>query len=458
MSKHEIPSPKISQIQNKKFKDYYWKLVKIILILVFLVFFSYFLSILLFDILFPNILGSYGYLSKFLVTFVLILLFIEISGAFLMIFITFIVYKRTNYVNFLLEGINYLLMTVIILFLIYEYFHMNTTVVLYVFILEFILIIHYSSLKKPLIWDTPYHRKILNFNNIEKSDIIFRQSLFINQFEDGYSSRPIFKDFSGLYSSNINLDTIERKSLLFAKFLSRNGDLIGYQQKNTKLYLYLRSSLMKRTDIYNPIGFFKKFIQIVYLRNLSTITFDFDSKEISFKLAESDYNRLDNLTYYSFVDLVLTKFKNSFEKFLTNNYIESYREIMPSNANSKHLLVDNPIVAFIIIGYVIGSLIIGSTYVYFATILDNRGIVNPIIYVIVWPFVSFIGLEILYGILTGNSGAYYYLPYVPIIVLVHFIAFILTLITFRFLLKYEKKKVTNPLYGIKIPVEVLLKT
>ena len=107
--------------------------------------------------------------------------------------------------------------------------------------------------------------------------------MYIDKFEDGYSSRPVFDNISDVF----NLITKESiKSILqeFALFLSINGDLIGYDTNDHKITLYLRTKFISKIQIFSFLKFFKNINQLIKKEGLTSITIDLDSLDMNFKI------------------------------------------------------------------------------------------------------------------------------------------------------------------------------
>ena len=98
--------------------------------------------------------------------------------------------------------------------------------------------------------------------------------------------------------------TIKKQSLRFAKFLAINGDLIGYSYTDNKLNLYLRTSYIKKSEVAYPISFYKKIRNILANKEITTVIFDFSTKEMNFILNKTDYIGLDDITYHKFVEFL----------------------------------------------------------------------------------------------------------------------------------------------------------
>ena len=144
--------------------------------------------------------------------------------------------------------------------------------------------------------------------------------MYIDEFKDGYSKRPVFIDISDI--KEINSDELMFKTNLeqYAKFLASNGDLIAYSRDETTVKLHLRSTLIQSMKIFKIISQFKKTLQIIKKKDLTTISINFKENEMSFHLNKEDYELLGNLTYEKISLRVLEQFKTSIKEYLAGNY------------------------------------------------------------------------------------------------------------------------------------------
>ena len=415
---------------------------------------SYFVSIILFNILFPHIFSNYSEWFLYILTFILVLGSVIIIGNILAFIVTIIIYKRTKYRSFLIEGISHLFTGIVIVIAFVIMFKIQSFMS-YAPLVIILPNFTYILIKKPLIWDNYYNRNN-PYNYRTKEDIIFRQSTFINQFQDGYTSRPYFLSFSEVFTNLGSTDIIERKLLNYAKFLSVNGDLIGYNKDKNKINFYLRTALIQKIDILNPITLFNKILHIILANNVSTISFDLESKEISFKLSKSDYSRLNDITYHQFVKRILKQIKIGFEKFCEGKFIDSYEEIMPPVPHLNYSMVPYYILAFFGLGYVIGGFTVGLFYFYVETIVYNQSLSYTLIYILAWPFFTYGYFQNVFDIVIGKPDINNIMKFIPQVILVNLLALLLTCVIFYPLFKLYKRKINDPMKGIKIPKDILL--
>lgn len=426
-------------------------IVKFTLYLVIFIILSYVLSIILFNSIFHIQISTNIPFYNMLISALIITLVIRFVGSVMLSYLIIYAYRRTKYTGYVYEGFELLGLNILILvILVLIIFFPDWTPL--IFLADFLLIFGYPFIRKPLIWNSTYHRTFSDFRTSQKSDIILRQSMYINDYQDGYSTRPIFLDCSDLIEKIGNYKEVERKSVKFAEFLGLNGDLIGYKYdaNSKKLSLFPRTSFVKQGDALNLVGLYRKIKHIVNNENITTMTFDFTSKEMNLKLNKSDYEGLDDITYYQFVQRMLQQFKLSLEKFVDGKYLDSYEAVMPENIKTRSFILDDYIIAFCAIGYIIGIFLIGATYVYYANILKPSVNINNIFFLIGWPLITYVGVQYLYGILTGHDP-YHYQQYVPIVVLVHLITLFSTFLVYLLLYKSKLKRRKNPIKTLKLP-------
>ncbi len=445
-----------SLFQSDKKKIDFKKIIRVLLIIIVFILSVYLLSIILFDYLFPN----NGYpnirIVKMLYAAIFLTVFLQSIGACMILYILFQVYRRTTYHGYLFEGVGFVIYLFISLIALPLIVFQPFNGMIYVFT-QWVLIIQYPFLKKPLIWDSKYHRKIINPSISHKTDILLLQSLFIQGFQDGYSPRPSFIDYSDIRSKLPDHQNLDDKIILFVKFLSMNGDLVGYENntKSNKIYLYLRTAFFQRSSIINPYGLYKKITKILRNKGLTTITFDLQTLEMSIKVSKDDYTGLDNITYHELVERILNQFKIGLEKFIEGKYVASYEQVIPvtDTSNSAEKLED--LFVFSLFGYLIGLVIIGPIYVYYAIIFRTDSLFFNMSYALGWPLVSFFGIEYVSGYLMGGSDSANYIQYFPIILLAHIVAILLLVIAIYLYRNLKIKKLKDPLKGLRIPIKIL---
>ena len=339
-----------NQVRNKQDKKSSEIFVRIIIYIIIFYFLFIFMSI-IFPSLFPysnNLTAFIEFIFNFsLFSGVLIFWFLL---SIIIIFLASITYFRTKYIGYLFECFisfqNVCCILAVFYILIFNLNSLLFIVLLYGSII--ITFLENSYLKKPLFWDkrfTYYQQTYFD----QRRDVLFKQAQFVSEFEDGYSSRPVTVDLTDLYDENTNKSFMTEKTVKFGKFLAKKGDLIGYDfteesNNQTKVKFYLRTGLLQKLDtnfifniFWNPFKFLKKIYNVLLKKDLTCITFDFTTNEMSFKLNKFDYEIMDNVTYHLLGENVLNKFKQSLKSFLKEDFGKSYRILFPDDLSYLNL-------------------------------------------------------------------------------------------------------------------------
>ena len=310
-----------------------------------------------------------------------------------LIIVTYVSYRRTHYKGFLIESLVEM-QTLIALFFIITLlnFQKGGIFLPIIILISFIVIptIGHSYINRPLIFESFKDTK-----NLSKSDIIVKQSLFVNEFQNGYTSRPVFEDLSKIISEVGDVEILKKKIKEFVFSLASHGDLLGYDFTENKIILYLRTTLIQRLELRDPFKLFKKMNQILKKKNLTMITIDTNNWEINFKLNKYDYDIYDNITYKNLSERVLSQFITSITEYVKGNFIESYESINPTRKKEKSTNIngDEGIRLYIELNYLMGMIIV-YFYSIQAYLLDPRSLLsftadNPvgiILLLVGWPF------------------------------------------------------------------------
>lgn len=406
----------------------------------------YILSIILFDYLFPNVL-PYDYpLYKFTTTlFVLIYSYPSIGSIFAFV-ITVIVFMRTKYIGYLFEvfiELDIILVTILLILLSVINPDYNFLFIIFFSITAF----QYALLRKPLILEKPIPKKYIpsptNLTTEDvpiNSDILLRQYSFVNEYEDGYSSRPIFEDISDIFNLVPDNGSLKQQIVMYAKFLSINGDLIGYDIKSTKIDLFLRTAFLQRKEFWSPRKFLKKFFRVISKQNLTTITINLETKELDVKLNEYDYDYLNDVTFHLLAERMLQQFKTSLEYFLQSEYINSYENIYPLVIKSDSTIIIEKIASFLFLGYFIGVFLVGTALFYVQKIWPFN-LSYHLFSAVFWPFM-------VYNIVSSPDSDLFLNP---LIIGMFFATIIITTLIFLLINKFKWKKTDNGYKGLKIP-------
>ena len=243
--------------------------------------------------------------------------------------IPLISYKHTNYTGFLYESLIELQFIIIIYIIIFIQLFVPIPIYIIVTIIPFFIAIGYKFLKKPVIQGWIVH----NTNEFDRSgvlDIVENQTLHVNDFQDGYSSRPVFDTFNDIFDNSYSKQEITSILSSFAKFIAINGDLISFDIQEQMIKLYFRTALIHRNNLLNFFLQFKYLRSIYQKKDLTCITFNLDSMEISFKLNENDYEKLTYVTFNKLANIIVDRFKAGITQFLNKNYASVYVIINPT--------------------------------------------------------------------------------------------------------------------------------
>ena len=396
-----------------------------------------------------------SYFSLFLFASALILFLIVIYYfIFVIIFVimTSISYKRTKYIGFLYESLIEIQILIFPLLAIFLYAYYNQDLF---FELLFLLLIslEYKFVKKPLIYGLKYQTWPFDTNN-DSRDIVSHQSVFINNFEDGYSSRPVTENIKDILSNAPN-SNIKKNLEDFANFLAINGDLINYSIDDKKLRMYLRTRFIQKTQIFNPILMIKKFNQFINKEELTSVIIDLESVEISFKLNKYDYGIMNNISYYQLSERILQQFKKSIKNFLAEKYQDSYEEVNPDVKVKKPVILTDKPRVFIIIGYIVGAciftpllLLISGPASFTVFALQNN---YWFLIILFWPMFLYLYFEDLANSYQGNYQLLISqnLNALILIVSVVIISLIITTIIFYILYKHEIKVLHQKTHKLK---------
>ena len=305
---------------------------------------------------------------------------------------TYITYKRTHYKGFLaetiflIENFSITILTFFIAFSQIGGIFLPLCGAFYVFVLPW----QFKKLKKPLIHDS--FKKIDSKNN---PDILVKQSLYINSFKDGYSSRPLFENASIIADVSENKEQLIKQLEAFAKFLCLQGDLIGYDITDNILQMYLRTTLIQKFRLFDFYAMFKRVRQIIKKDKLTAVSLNLNTLEMSFRLNKYDYEIYGNITYLELSERIIKQFIDAIREFRKENYDKAYEIINPPLQVTKkveELFIEQRIVKnFSILLYVAGMIVVYISAIQ-AVLFDPQSlfgslansIVLPIL-MILWP-------------------------------------------------------------------------
>ncbi|MFX0123841.1 MAG: hypothetical protein ACFFAE_09405 [Candidatus Hodarchaeota archaeon] len=179
--------------------------------------------------------------------------------------------------------------------------------------------------QKPIFFWTFYQDSLAAYS----STVLSQHALQIIEEENGYSQRPFFLSFPEFGKYFKERKAIQDRMREYALFLTERSELIGWDISETQMILYPRVLLGK----YSPgigLTFLWRLMFRILQKKLTYIRIDFDSQEISLKVAEEDYHLLSEVTYHLLGFQVLNHFKSSILAFLMDAREEAYSALFPS--------------------------------------------------------------------------------------------------------------------------------
>ena len=160
----------------------------------------------------------------------------------------------------------------------------------------------------------------------------------VYDFQDGYSMRPIFDTLTDIFDCSYDKKEFTSIFSSFSRFIAINGDLISFDIHEHMVKLYIRTSIIQKTSLLNFFLQFKYLKNIIRKEDLTCISFDLDTMEISFKLNHIDYKKLDNVTFNKLGYQIINRFKAGIKEFLDQNYETVYEAINPKE-NAKSFMI-----------------------------------------------------------------------------------------------------------------------
>ena len=181
--------------------------------------------------------------------------------------------------------------------------------------------------KKPL-WFYSFFQDTLESYS---STILSQQALHIADLQDGYSRRPFFASFQEISEYFSSMEDYNAKMEKYAHFLVEKSELIGWDIKDEEIVLYPRV-LLGLTDFGMGIKYlWELWLRVYRKKDLTSITIDYKTQEISLTIAREDYEWLGNVTYHLLGQQILIHFKQSIIAFLDNDLDKAYSSLFPIN-------------------------------------------------------------------------------------------------------------------------------
>ena len=161
------------------------------------------------------------------------------------------------------------------------------------------------------------------------STLLTQQSMQIPENLDGYSQRPMYIKFESLENISKNKEEFNAITLNYIKFLSSKNEIIGWKFDSETIRLYPRV-LMGEVNMGLGIRYiWSSLFKILRKKGLTSIIIDYKQKELSIKIAEQDYELLNDVTYHILGKLVLEKFRESMLLFNEGDLEKSYKILFP---------------------------------------------------------------------------------------------------------------------------------
>ncbi len=156
-----------------------------------------------------------------------------------------------------------------------------------------------------------------------------QQALLIHEVQNGYSQRPFFANFPEITQYCSSLPKFKSKVQEYIHFLTERSELIGWEIRENLVTLYPRM-LMGNPNLGLGIKYlWVLFFKIIKKDGLTTITINYNSQELSLRIAKQDYDLLNDVTYHLLGQLLLERFKQSIIAFLEDDHERAYSILFP---------------------------------------------------------------------------------------------------------------------------------
>ncbi|MHA2247935.1 MAG: hypothetical protein ACXADY_23515 [Candidatus Hodarchaeales archaeon] len=253
---------------------------------------------------------------------------------FLGILISIVIRTRSkNYFNQLLPNIGFLFIITVVALINFIEIREDPATFLFIGLLLVIIILESIFLRlvveearnntKPLFIWTFFQDPFITF----LSTFLTHQALVISEEENGYSQRPFFTSFSEILQLCSSQEKFHAKLKEYAIFLTEKSELIGWDCKNTAITLYPRV-LIGNPDLGLGIRYlWDILVKVLRKRDLTYISINYISGEISLSISRQDYALLNNVTFHRLGLSLLERFKKSIITFLTNDPEKSLLEL-----------------------------------------------------------------------------------------------------------------------------------
>lgn len=197
----------------------------------------------------------------------------------------------------------------------------------------FIVLISSIFIKKPIFWQT-------SKNPFEYfgSTILSQQALQITELRDGYSQRPFFSNFYEIRSYCSSSVDFQLKIKNYFRFLSHNGELIGWEVDETTAVLYPRVLMSLPNLPFGIRSLYQLLIRVYTKKGLTAVTINFAKEEVSLHINRDNYNELGDVTYHILGEQILERIKQSIVAFMQKDLCSSYSALFPVDPEIKNII------------------------------------------------------------------------------------------------------------------------
>ena len=226
-------------------------------------------------------------------------------------------------------------------------------------------------IEKPIFW------QISRLNEYYSSTILSQHALRIRDRHNGYSQRPFFSNFHEIRSYCSSSADFQLKIESYVRFLNHNGALIGWKIHETTAVLNPRvlTSLPNLPFPFDIRSLYQLLIRVYTKKDLTTVTINFATEEVSLHINRDDYNELGDVTYHILGEQVLKRIKQSIVAFMQKDLCSSYSALFPVDPEIKNIIQKQELARpkFLVlpvgVEILLGSLI--SLYGFFALIIAS---------------------------------------------------------------------------------------
>ena len=161
----------------------------------------------------------------------------------------------------------------------------------------------------------------------------------------------------------------------YVRFLSHIGELIGWEVDETTAVLYPRVLMSLPNLPFGIRSLYQLLIRVYTKKDLTAVTINFATEEVSLHINRDDYNELGDVTYHILGEQILERTKQSIVAFMQKDLCSSYSVLFPVDPEIKNIIqkqkLARPKFLLLPVGVeiLLGSLI--SLYGFFALIIAS---------------------------------------------------------------------------------------